>query len=434
MSWRRFGSGTLLLAYFLGLSLIHVPGAYIFTGAAPGLSGREETTVGFQITLIAFAATLCGAAVMRFVQGGFSGAVVGAVHIPRRNSSRLVGVSRPLLFVGLGVFFLALPIAGLVRSLTSVISPLATMIIIAFWAIIHNVIVHRDYKLLIFPILFLPLLPFSTLFFGGFIGFGIYWVISIFSFYFVQAGTIQKLAILAVSPLLLSLGLSFGNAYFEKRDEVREAVWYQDAPAAERLNSILAIADKFELFDLNNPDHLKYANARLNQNFLIGTGVGRYRSGMSELEYGGTVPLWSFIPRVLWPSKPEVGGGRDVVERFAGIRFREGTSVGAGQPLEFYANFGLFGVVLGSFFWGMLIEFYDGRLARAFRSEDIRLIIRYGLPGITLLQPGGNLLEILIGFVGAIVIARPATWLLRRAFEFGQQRKRSIGRSPVRVG
>lgn len=428
MAWRQYGSGTLLLAYFIGLSLVHVPGAYIFTGSAPGLGGREETITGFQITLVALAALLAGAALARAFGTGFGHLPGKVAPLANAGSAGLVGVSRPMLFVGAGVYFVALPVAGLVPSLTSVISSLATMIIIALWIFIHNAIVHRDYKLLIFPALAVPILPFSTLFFGGFIGFGISWLIAIFAFYFVQARLAQKLAILAAAPVVLSLGLSFGNAYFAQREQVREAVWYENAPPAERLDSIFGMADKFELFDLENRGHVEYINLRLNQNFLLGTGVGRHRTGMIGLEYGGTIPLWSLVPRVIWPSKPEVGGGRDVVEKFAGVRFNASTSVGAGQPLEFYANFGLAGVIVGMLLWGALIAFYDGALARGFRAENFRSIIKYGLPGLTLLQPGGNLLEILIALIGAIIMVRPATWLLVRSID-AQRRKRHLAQT-----
>ena len=53
------------------------------------------------------------------------------------------------------------------------------------------------------------------------------------------------------------------------------------------------------------------------------------------------------VPRALWPDKPAVGGGGSLVTEYTGIPFEEGTSVGAGQVLEFYVNFGIPGVLAG---------------------------------------------------------------------------------------
>ena len=91
--------------------------------------------------------------------------------------------------------------------------------------------------------------------------------------------------------------------------------------------------------------HLFALDQRLNQNYLVGMGVMRHREGEAELLYGATVPFWALIPRAIWPDKPAVGGGGDLVSQFTGIKFAEGTSVGVGQVLEFYMNFGMPGVL-----------------------------------------------------------------------------------------
>jgi hypothetical protein len=67
---RREKSGALLLAYFLGLSIIFVPGAVNFLADAPGLSMRHETRSGFELTLNGMAALLCGALIARITRAG----------------------------------------------------------------------------------------------------------------------------------------------------------------------------------------------------------------------------------------------------------------------------------------------------------------------------------------------------------------------------
>ena len=135
-----------------------------------------------------------------------------------------------------------------------------------------------------------------------------------------------------------------------------------------------------------------------------------HRSGATDLAYGGTVPYWIFIPRALWPEKPEIGGGGDVVSKFTRLQFNRQTSVGAGQPLEFYANFGLLGVIFGFVAFGMMVAHYDIGLAQGLRRQNLRQILVFGLPGLTLLAPGNNLVEILTSFVAALFASRFMVW------------------------
>src|SRR5215468_1002824 len=62
----RFGiGGPLVLSYFLGLSLIHVPGALIYLDPLSIAPSRIETELGFRLTVIGMAAFVFGAVVAR---------------------------------------------------------------------------------------------------------------------------------------------------------------------------------------------------------------------------------------------------------------------------------------------------------------------------------------------------------------------------------
>src|SRR5205814_7729697 len=95
--------------------------------------------------------------------------------------------------------------------------------------------------------------------------------------------------------------------------------------------------------------HRGAIDRRLNQNFLVGAAAASLESGQVEYASGATLGnmIVALIPRAIWPDKPAVGGGGSVVADFTGIEFAEGTSVGAGQVLEFYVNFGTWGVIGG---------------------------------------------------------------------------------------
>ena len=133
--------------------------------------------------------------------------------------------------------------------------------------------------------------------------------------------------------------------------------------------------------------------------------MDRLASGWAEFAYGATIPISALIPRAIWPDKPLVGGGGMVVSDFTGILFDRYTSVGAGQVFEFYVNFGLPGVVTGFLLLGVVLMRLDRGIMRALASGDARGLLLRALPGLAMLQPGGNLVEILVAVPGAIIVA-----------------------------
>src|SRR5262249_495882 len=101
--------------------------------------------------------------------------------------------------------------------------------------------------------------------------------------------------------------------------------------------------------------------------------------------------------------------GGDVVADFTGIGFANGTSVGAGQVLEFYINAGVPGVIAGFIAFGFLLMRLDQGVMRAIEGNDWQRLLLHAMPGLALLQPGGNLLEMMVstaaGLAGAHLIA-----------------------------
>jgi hypothetical protein len=207
------------------------------------------------------------------------------------------------------------------------------------------------------------------------------------------------------APFVVYFGLSLFVAYMGERNGIRQLVWEKNAGMTERIERISAIFTNFHLLDLTSPADLAVLDDRLNQNGLVGLAISHIETGWAEFAYGATVPLWGLIPRAIWPEKPLVGGGGTVVGNFTGIRFGEDTSVGAGQVFEFYVNFGTPGVVAGFLLVGFVLLWLDRGIMRALAHDDLSGLLVRALPGVTMLQPGGNLLEILVGLVAAIFIA-----------------------------
>lgn len=400
---RPRGGGALTLSYFLGLSLVHVPGVLPFLGSDSGLIDGEETRIGFEMTLLGVAAFVLGAILARRIPQGRAPARL-VFKKPREQA--FLSLGRRALALGIVAYFVLIPLSFRVQSLTSLVSPLGTLLILGFWLAIYGA-AEADDRRTIFKILALmPLLPFATLVTGGYLGAGIYWVLSVIAFLFVI--TRRRIWFYVAAAPAGFLGLSLFCTYISQRGEIRELVWHEQSGILDRIDRVSGLVTGFEPLNFASRDHIAALDGRLNQNWLVGAAVMYHEDGGAPFAYGATIPLWALIPRAVWPDKPDIGGGLDLVSEFTGIRFAEGTSIGAGQVLEFYINFGIPGVLIGFLGFGYLLMWLDHGIMRALAADDMRGLLMRAMPGLMLLEPQGNLLGILVSgvsaFLGAHVI------------------------------
>src|SRR5262245_18432023 len=395
---RRRGIGALTLAYFLVLSLGHVPGLLAYLDSNMFSDHFEETKVGFDVTLLGMTAFIVGAMAARILPWSTTSA---KAHQQMASTDTFLWLGWRVLTIGIVSYFVLLPVSAMVPSLTVVASGLGSLLILGFWLRLYGAATYRETLLVI---AMLPLLPLATLATGGFIGFGTTWALSIVTFWFVVAR--RRIWFYLAIPPILFLGLSLFVTYAGQRNEIREVTWNENTSMIERLDKISVLATDFELLDLSNETHLYALDLRLNQNSLVGIGVMRHRDGEAELWYGATVPLWALIPRAIWPDKPPVGGSGDWVSQFTGITFAEGTSVGIGQVVEFYMNFGMPGVLTGFAVLGFLLMRLDQGMMRSLAMRDIHGVVKRALPGLALLAPLGSLVEILVAVIGAIITSQ----------------------------
>jgi hypothetical protein len=393
---RPLTGGPLVLSYFLGLSLIHLPGALIYLDPQSIAPNPRETELGFRLTIIGLAAFVFGVAIasqQSEVRPASKNEIVSlfAPHI------------WPLIITGFVSYVFLMRLAGAIPSGTALVSSLGSLMIIGLWLRFYTASVTGDSRRLLSTLLFLPLLPVTSLSAAGFLGYGVYWALSGIAFLFVILR--RRFWFYAAAPVFGAVGLSFFAVYFSLRVALRFIV-SAGGSLSERLGAISQIVSSFQFMQLDSPLLIFAVDQRLNQNYLVGYGMEHYQSGAVELLYGGTVQLWTLIPRAVWPGKPEVGGGGDVVSQFTGIAFAPGTSVGVGQVLEFYMNFATLGVVVGFFVLGVLLMRLDVGLMRSVRTGRMAGVLVYAMPGIALLQPGGNLVEIIVATIGAVVSSR----------------------------
>jgi hypothetical protein len=421
---KRRGIGALALAYFLALSLGHIPGLLAYLDPNTLIGDPEATQIGFEVTLMGMTSFVVGAIAARLWSGQTKNKKAYRQMASAEISAEL---GWRMLVIGMVAYFVVLPVSALVPSLTAITSCLGTLLILGFWLQLYVARTKNSAKTLLL-IAALPVLPLATLATGGFIGFGTAWALSIVSFLFVIAQ--RRIWFYIVSPFVVFLGLSLFVTYYQQRGDIRETVWDQSTGMLERIGKVSRLVTDFELLDLSNERHLLSLDERLNQNSLVGVGVMRHREGEVDLLYGATLPLWALIPRAIWPDKPNVGGGGALVTQFTALKFDENTSVGAGQVLEFYANFGVPGVLVGFACFGFILMRIDQALMRALAMRDLHGLVRVALPGLAMLQPLGNLLEILVAAVSAIIAAQLLLYsnLLTPKPKIPRQTIRVIGR------
>jgi hypothetical protein len=400
---RRRGVGALTLAYFLTLSLGHIPGLLIFLNpniAVDALT-HDVMKAGSSVTLIGMTAFIAGAIAARLLLQPTTSAMANQQALSDAIFSR---IGWRLLMMGVVAQFVVLPVAALLPSLTAIVSSLGTFLVLGFWFLFYSAAIANDSRRTLRVLAMLPLLPIGTLTTGGFLSYGTAWVLSIVAFHFVVSR--RRVWFYLGAPLVVFLGLSLFVTYFQQREEIRDVIWYQDAGITRRLEQVAKLVTDFQFLDLSDDDHLAAIGQRLNQNYIVGHGVIRHQYGEVGLWYGATVPVWALIPRAIWPDKPEVAGSGDLVSQFTGIEYQEGTSVGAGQVLEFYMNFGMAGVLVGFAILGAILMWLDQRVTGAFVTGNIHGVLQSALPGLALLQPLGSLLEMLLATISAIIVAK----------------------------
>src|SRR5207245_11320401 len=111
------------LAYFLGLSLLHVPAVLPFLDPGSALADWDETRLGLEMTILGMAAFVAGAVLARWVDRR---RVVARGAPPRRRAKVFEGLGRRTFVLGIVAHFLLLPLSARVPSLTSVVSGLGT--------------------------------------------------------------------------------------------------------------------------------------------------------------------------------------------------------------------------------------------------------------------------------------------------------------------
>ncbi len=406
VQWRSKRALGLPLVYAVTLSVIHAFSAWIHT--FPKYTPRhamlvqsgltlETTFYGFRMTVLGMAAFVLGVLVTPLF---IKQQAASQPFLPCRElTKQLPGT---LVIVAFLSFFVFAPVFRLLPSLGTLTTAGCSCSVAGLYLYCWQAFQQRRHSRLLLGLAATAGIPVITMLFMGFAGYGasaaaVVWLL-VLSFYRPRWISFTVLA------LVLYLGLSFFLNWMIERELIRDAVREQFA-LGSRLERVVSIFEDFQFLDFSRQDHLEVVDSRLNQNDLAGKAWRHLELGRVGFANGETllIAAIAWVPRILWPGKPVTGGGGDLVSRFTGQRFADGTSVGAGQVLEFYVNFGWAGLFVGFLLFGIALRWMDVRAADRLAQGDQWGCARWMLPAIGMIQPGGQMSEV-IGSVAAFAV------------------------------
>jgi len=402
---RRAAAGIgLVPAYLLNLAAIHWFGAAIYL--LPAMSFRDPS-----VMLIGFEEGTYG--MLAFALGSIVGwPLVSSARLrppPVEPHPGEPALARMYAIVGVLCYVLLVGGRAYLPTINALVAAGQQLVVLALCLGAWNAWQHGSRRGLIACLLVTASLPIVTIVSQGYLsyGAGAALVVCVFVASFFR----PRHQLVVVSVVVGYAALSFFVSYMRDRGDIRDSVW-GGRPLEERLWQITETILTVEPFDPSDVRHLGAIDARLNQNHLVGMAVGRMR-WTGDFANGATLGqmLSALVPRVLWPNKPYVAGSGDLVSVYTGLRFGRDTSVGIGQVMEFYVNFGTLGVLGGFFVMGILVTGIDEAAAYSLRAGDWRRLAPWALVGFSLLQVGGALAEVATTAAASMIVAIVATRL-----------------------
>ena len=388
------------LCYLCSLGTIHFLGAWISTLPSAPAENRTVVALGFRE---------CSYGVVAFALGVFL-AEKWAVNrvdsrVPWQSARVFEGRSPSAAFYVLPGLLcsLAFPFMSSIPSIAAVVHCGAYLTVVGFCLGIFRALQNGNRATTYFWLGATCVFPLFTILTAGFLGYGVFACLMVLCFASIHFR--PRYQVFLGLCLMGYLGISFYVSYMRERDELRETVWGGQGYAA-RLEKLNQMFSRFEFFRSGDEEHVQTIDDRLNQNYLVGAAYVHIEFGLVPLAHGST--LWkavlAIIPRVFWPGKPIVAGSGNIVSEYTVISFAENTSVGVGQVLEFYINFGRWGVVLGFFCFGEILRLIDFQAALRLELGDAAGFATWYLPGLAFLQTGGSLVEVAGTCCASIVV------------------------------
>lgn len=146
------------------------------------------------------------------------------------------------------------------------------------------------------------------------------------------------------------------------KGEYRNRIWYGGEAIASHTDKALVYLDLMYNHYVEGVGRVQDNTSNMNRISCISTLAYVIHSTPDPVPYwmGGsyTTLFTSFIPRFMWPSKPEARIGQEFGHRYRLLGANDlTTSFNLPWLPEFYANFGGYGVIAGMFMVGILFRF-----------------------------------------------------------------------------
>lgn len=404
----------LVVAYVMSLWAIHGLGAVLYslpwwgTMDAGGLvqEGFQQATHG-----------LFGAAIGAVLLGPFLKNVFNFPRALTETQTPAPGLARSYLAIGLFAQLILMPLVGRLATISALVAAGWRLLVVGLALTLWRAWHERHWKLfaagLVVSLVGLPLLTITQ---SGFLSYGSASALTLVVF--VATFARPRWRMVAAMAVLGYVGLSFYVTYMQGREGIRAVVWDEaETSLTERAGPILETLSRWEWLDLHNETHLWRIDERLNQNFLVGASGQYLEAGMADFAQGATVrdAFLALVPRALWSGKSTAAGSGYLVSDYTGMTFAEGTSVGIGQIMEFYINFGATGVFVGCLIVGALLAMLDSAAGQRLRAGDWQGFALWYLPGLSLLNVEGSLVETMSSAAAALLTAILVNrYLLRR--------------------
>lgn len=407
-SWRRghFGCG-LVFAYVFHYSLLHWFGALAHAFPWSPFWSSATTVAGFKASTFGMVAFTVGSLYLYPLLAALRRPPAPGEAQPSWRGHRLAWL---LIFLG-GAFWLAsYSRFAHVPTLNAIVSAGKQMVVVGVCLKCWLAWNERRIGPIVLWLGVALGFPIVTVLMQGFLGYGVISFMTLCAFIGMFYRPRWQLVVLGLGGIYL--GLSLFVVYSAHRQEIRYRVWH-GGNMETRVEAVVKTLGEFELLNPRDETHLHAINARLNQNDLVGAAV-EYTPQYREHARGETFwhALIALVPRALWPDKPVVAGSMGLVTQYTGIGFDATTSVGLGQVLEFYINFGYPGVIVGFLLLGALITHIDRWAGRYLLAGDWDRFAVWFLVGISAMQVGGSLVEMTssmaAGAVAALALERLA--------------------------
>jgi len=410
----------LVICFWLQLAMNHLFGHIFYSLSDVADKYIVQSRLGFEVSGHALLGLSVGILTFDLFLSSPITSKIARPPVTRAESlARLARVNRlgGLAFgFGVGLYLLGLTgVYQLIPSSTAIFSAASTLFISGLcvkWWTLTRLGRSREGRLWAAGIIVYPLF---TVLVSGFIGFGVLGLLIVACFVAPAVPTRSKWVWFALSPVVLYVGLSVWVTYAASRTEVRDQVWGGQSTFSRVEVLYDGMVNGWAWVDPNDPKQL-LAVERLNQNVLIGESVLYLEFGRGEFGSGQTFidAAVALVPRVLWAHKPAFGGSGGLVSRYTGLRFAEGTSVGIGQIMEMYVNFGRPAVFGGFLLIGFVIAYFDRRAFQCLESGEAKsFFVFFGL-GLTLQNVIGNFSETLPALVGVVVLVYILTAITER--------------------